>query len=171
MAKAAKAKKKTGRPSKYTIKLAAEICRRLMGGESLRTICLDDHMPRRETVFNWLHAHQSFFNQYAQAREAQADTIFDECLDIADDGSNDWMEKQTRSGGVIDVVNHEHISRSKLRVDTRLAMAKRLAPKKYGDRTAMELTGKDGKPIEVEVASSVISRIWSENEARKAKEE
>jgi hypothetical protein len=164
----AKAKKKTGRPSKYTLKVAEEICSRLMEGESLRSICRDEHMPHRGTVFNWLHNKPGFFDQYARARDAQADTLFDECLDIADDGANDWMEKRTRSGEVVESVNHEHISRSKLRVDTRMTMAKRLAPKRYGDKTSMELTGKDGGPIET--TTSVVQRIWAENEAKKVEE-
>lgn len=167
MAKAAK--NVGGRPTKYTLKTADEICRRLMGGESLRTICLDEDMPHRDTVFNWINAHPKFFDQYSRARVAQADTLFDECLDIADDGSNDYMERLARNGDTITVVNAEHISRSKLRVDTRMVMTKRLNPKKYGDRTAMEITGKDGGPIEV--VSSVIERIWAENEEAKADDE
>jgi len=42
-----------GRPTLYTEELAAEICRRLAGGESLRRICEDDHMPGASTVVDW----------------------------------------------------------------------------------------------------------------------
>jgi hypothetical protein len=63
-----------------------------------------------------------------RAREAQADAIFDECLDIADDGSNDFMGEDEKYNG-------DAVARSKLRVDTRKWMAGKLAPKKYGDKT------------------------------------
>lgn len=73
--------------------------------------------------------------------------MFDDLVSIADDGTNDWMEKELKSGAVIEVPNHEHISRSKLRVDTRFWILARLQPKKYGNKTFGELTGKDGAPV------------------------
>ncbi len=111
------------------------ICARLMDGESLRTVCLDDDMPARSTVHLWLAQHQSFSDQYAKAREYQADTIFDEILDIADDGSNDWMEKRGEDGENLGwKENGEAIARSRLRVDARKWMAGKLRSKKYGDK-------------------------------------
>jgi hypothetical protein len=80
---------------------------------------------------------KDFREQYARARDAQADTLADEIIDIADDGSNDWMERELESGKTIEVVNAEHISRSKLRVDARKWVAAKLKPKKYGDKTLL----------------------------------
>jgi hypothetical protein len=80
------------KPKPYDAKTGDEICERLTNGESLRKITLDEHMPAASTVFKWLTDNETFAEQYARAREAQADTLADEILDIADDGSNDWME-------------------------------------------------------------------------------
>lgn len=138
----------TGRPTIFSIELADRICERLVEGESLRSICKDDDMPSVGTVCRWLadDAHPGFREQYARAREAQADTIFDEQLDIADDASNDWMERFDKDGQSLGwVLNGEHVQRSKLRIDTRKWMAAKLAPKRYGDKVA--LTGEDGGPI------------------------
>lgn len=134
----------TGRPSSFTDELCDRICEALADGRSLRSICTDDDMPSQTTVFRWLgdERYASFRERYARAREAQADAIFDEILDIADDGSNDWMERHRQDGSVDEVVDHEHIQRSKLRVDARKWMAGKLAPKKYGDR--LDLTSSDG---------------------------
>lgn len=134
----------TGRPSSFTDELANRICDALADGRSLRSICLDDDMPSQTTVFRWLadDRYTAFRESYARAREAQADAIFDEILDIADDGSNDWMERKRQDGSIDEVVDHEHIQRSKLRVDARKWMAGKLAPKKYGDR--LDLTSSDG---------------------------
>jgi hypothetical protein len=124
-----------GRPSDYDEILAALICARLMDGESLRTICLDEEMPARSTVHLWLAQHAQFSDQYGKAREFQADTIFDEILDIADDGSNDWMEKRGEQGENLGwKENGEAIARSRLRVDARKWMAGKLRSKKYGDK-------------------------------------
>lgn len=77
-----------------------------------------------------------------RARETQADAIFDEILDIADDGSNDWMEKHDGEGGNIGWrENGEAIQRSRLRIDARKWMAGKLRPKVYGDKVELEHSG------------------------------
>lgn len=74
-----------------------------------------------------------------RAREAQADAIFDEILDIADDGSNDWMERHDAEGGSIGwKENGEAIGRSRLRIDARKWMAGKLRPKVYGEKLGVE---------------------------------
>lgn len=124
-----------GRPSDFTDDIASEICTRLASPRSLRSIALDDDMPDQRTIFRWLAAHEGFRQQYARAREAQADAIFDEVLDIADDGSNDWMERHDSEGGNIGwKENGEAIGRSRLRIDARKWMAGKLRPKVYGER-------------------------------------
>ena len=136
-----------GRPSKYTEEVADEICRRLSEGESLRAICRDDAMPEESTVRNWVVTdHEGFFAQYARAREAQADYWGDEIIEIADDGSNDYMA--TEHGEKLD---SEHVQRSRLRVDTRKWLMARMAPKKYGDKVAMEHSGAGGGPLTVQI--------------------
>jgi hypothetical protein len=127
-----------GRPTIYSPELAASICERLVDGESLRRICFDQNMPGKTTVMRWLAKFAKFRDQYARAREAQADALFDECLEIADDTSRDFKTKETEDGTAIQVVDHEHISRSKLKVETRKWMVGKLAPKKYGEHQQIE---------------------------------
>ncbi len=132
--------KKTGRPSLYTDALAAEICRRLAEGETLRSVCRDEAMPDKATVLRWLadKAKADFRAQYTYAREMQADALFDEALVIADDASGDWVVGQDGKK----TLDHENIQRSRLRVDTRKWAAGKLAPKKYGDK--LDLGGSIG---------------------------
>lgn len=144
----AKAKKSAGRPSSFTEDIAKSICDRLAHGQSLREICRDDKMPGLTTVMTWLRKHEEFRAQYTLAREDQADYLFDEIVEIADDGTNDWMLRQHGEGDEAEVPNHEHINRSRLRIDTRKWAASKLSPKKYGERIVNEHTGKDGGPIE-----------------------
>ena len=47
-------KKKNGRPTIYTQKLASKICERLALGDSLRAICREDAMPHLATVLRWV---------------------------------------------------------------------------------------------------------------------
>lgn len=136
----------TGRPTDYTSEIAGIICERLADGESLRTIGCDPELPSQRTIYRWLVQHEEFRQQYARARETQADTIFDEMLDIADDATNDWMERAESKGGGWEV-NGEHIQRTRLRIETRKWMAGKLRPKKYGEK--LELAGSDDSPLRV----------------------
>lgn len=136
-----------GRPSTYSPEVADSICRQLMEGVSLKYICSADDMPAMSTVFLWIQKHAEFSDKYTRAREIQAEVMADELNDIADDGSNDWMDRELKNGETIRVPDHEHINRSRLRVDTRKWIAARLLPKKYGDKVSAEVSGKDGGPI------------------------
>jgi len=76
--------------------------------------------------------------QYARARERQMNLRADEIIEIADDGSNDWMGVETRSGRMQRVVDHEHIKRSEIRVRTRQWIMTKFAPKTFGERLQLE---------------------------------
>ncbi|CUI02625.1 Phage terminase, small subunit [Janthinobacterium sp. CG23_2] len=106
-------------------------------GESLRAICRDDEMPNKATVFRWLAANAAFSDQYARAREAQADCMADEIIEIADDGLNDTYEDDDGNKRT----DQDVIARSRLRVDARKWLASKMAPKKYGDKITQEHTG------------------------------
>lgn len=141
-----------GRPSLYSEELAEEICRRIAGGRSLRSVCRDADMPDGATVCRWLakEEHARFRDHYAHARELQADALFDEALEIADNGTNDWMlHNDPDNPGYR--LNGEHVQRSRLRVDTRKWAAAKLAPKKYGDKIEQTLQGPGGSPLVVEI--------------------
>lgn len=133
---------KPGRPSSFNQEVADAICERLADGESLRDICQDEEMPNRATVFRWLSRFKEFSDQYARAREEQADALFDEILTIADDGRNDWMERHNNDGEAIGWrENGEALRRSQLRVDARKWMAGKLRPKKYSDKLDLNVSG------------------------------
>ena len=138
------------RPSSFTQETADLICEQLIAGRSLRSICDDEGMPAGSTVCRWLADNEPFRKQYAAAREAQADTLADEILDIADDARNDWMDRQVGED-TVRVLDHEHVSRSKLRLDARRWLAGKLAPKKYGDK--MALVGGDAGDAPIAITS------------------
>lgn len=126
--------------SKYSPALALKICERLAEGESLRSICRDEGMPSAPTVRGWVvdDVH-GFAEQYAHAREIGLDNVAEEILEIADNGANDWMEKNDPENPGY-AHNGEHSQRSRLRVDARKWYLSKIAPKKYGDKTSVEMT-------------------------------
>lgn len=72
----------------------------------------------------------------------------DELLDIADDGTNDWMLRNDDGENVSYSLNGEHVQRSRLRVDTRKWLLSKLIPA-YAEKRINEHTGPDGGPVEI----------------------
>lgn len=140
-----------GRPTDYSPELAAVICEQIAEGFSIRTICKEESMPCAAAVFNWLRKYPEFVEQYEKAKEQQADAFAEDMVDIADDGSNDWMAKEDKDGNNIGwQLNGEHVQRSRLRIDTRKWIASKLKPKKYGEKTVVETTTPDGSGVNSE---------------------
>lgn len=133
------AKNKGGRPSDYTPEIAETICLLLSEGESLRSVCSDEGMPCKQTVLRWISQRPEFRDQYVRAKTEGAEAIAEELFDIADDGTNDWMERMDKEGNAIGwQLNGEHVQRSKLRIDTRKWYLSKIMPKKYGDKIQHE---------------------------------
>ena len=131
------------RLSRYTPELATAICENIAGGKSLRKICRAPGMPAASTVCLWLTQEAAFAEQYAHARDARGDALFEEILEIADDRSKDF-KTIIRDGQEVQVFDHEHVQRARLRVDSRKWFLSKLNPKKYGDK--LELAGDPDNP-------------------------
>jgi hypothetical protein len=125
-----------------------------MKGRSLKKICTQDkNMPSEPTVYSWLQRgnknfNEMFFNNYREAKDIQAERFVEEIVDISDDGENDTYSKlNPKTGKYEEVVDYDHIRRSELRIKARMWTAARILPKKYGDKSMMELSGPDGKSL------------------------
>ncbi len=135
--------KKMGRPTIYTDELATTICQRIANGETFRDLDKDPKMPSVDTMIRWLtdNKHKDFSEQYKHARAVQAEKMFDELLEIADDGSNDLMTVK-KGNNEYEMENKEVTNRSRLRVDTRKWYLSKVLPKKYGEKLDVTSDGK-----------------------------
>lgn len=139
--------KKIGRPSVYSEEIGETILARLADGESLRSICNDPDMPARSTVATWIVSGlNGFTDQYARARMVQAIRWAEEITEIADQSDQDWIWDEEKQRNI---PNHDHIARARLRVDTRKWLLSKVLPKVYGDKVGLEITGKDGGPVQL----------------------
>ena len=90
-------------------------------------------MPSMASVMTWLTTKADFLEQYTRAREIQAETQFDELIDIVDQPPE--LSHITNSKGELIEVKFDssYVQWMKLRVDTRKWTAARMAPKKYAE--------------------------------------
>lgn len=133
----------------YSPELADAICELISSGKSIREICSADGMPDKSSIFRWLGKHDEFRDQYARAKEEQTELYADELVEIADDISNDVS-------GELQMPNSVAVQRARLRVDTRKWILSKLLAKKYGDKLDMNLSGKDGGPIQASIAVTFV---------------
>lgn len=113
--------RKKNRTIVYSERLGHIIAERLAEGESLQSICSERNvMPWRSTVIRWtLDPEHPFYELYHDARKVQSEILADEMMDIADDGTNDYMIRENEDGKETKILDREHITRSQLRVGTR----------------------------------------------------
>jgi hypothetical protein len=140
----------------YSHELADAICELVASGNSIRTICSAENMPSKSSVFKWLRDNKDFADQYARAKEDVLEHYADELVEIADDTSDDVS-------GELRMPNSVAVQRSKLRVDTRKWVLSKLAAKKYGDKLDMNLSGKDGGPIQAAIAVTFVRTHGTDN--------
>lgn len=133
-----------GRPTDYSEEVAAHICSEIASGRSLRSVCEDEGMPDKSTVFRWLSKHETFRDQYARAQEDRTAAMAEDILEIADQYDN-----------AQDKVDVEHIQRAKLRIDARKWLMSKMAPKRYGDKQEIDHRSSDGSmtPARIELVA------------------
>lgn len=140
-----KGRRKMGRP-KGTIVIdpndhIGPICEWIAKGMTLRDYCRQPGSPSFWLVYQWLAADKDFASRFAQARNVGEDIIAQECLEIADDATNDFMVREKDDGSTEVVLDRENVQRSKLRIWTRLQLLARWNPRRYGDKVEVENKG------------------------------
>lgn len=142
---AAKARPKPlGRPSKFTKKIADQICERLSRGEPLAQICRDEAMPAVRTVSDWKAANEVFAADFARAREEGFDFLAADTLNIIDTKP----ERTLTAEG--DKVDTGHVAWLKNRAEQRLKLLAKWDPARYGDKVDINHGGQEGNPIKSE---------------------
>jgi len=139
----------SGRPSKYTDELADLICKRV-GTHTWGIAKICNHysdMPHPDTIREWRLQNEIFSAQYARAKLQQADLLAEDCLDIADDSNKDTCINEAG----FEAVDHEHVNRSRLRIDTRKWLASKLLPKQYGDKIQLEQKTEENERLKAEL--------------------
>ncbi len=116
----------------YRQRIMSLVCSLLEEGQTLRRICDSvTGMPKPSTICLWLSESKELAEQYAHAREIQADRFADEIIDIADNEPDPQV--------------------ARVRMDARKWHASKTAPKKYGDKIDHTIGNPDGTPLDLTV--------------------
>ena len=151
---------------RYSPELAASILDRLREGETLVDICRSKGMPDRRTVHYWVSTNPEFAAAYELARDQGFDAIANDVLRIADETEHDTIETDRGPKA-----NAEWISRSKLRVWTRMQLLERWSHR-YRPQQGLQLSNPEGGPVEFTdaAASAKIASLLALAQARAAGE-
>lgn len=126
----------------YTPELAQRVLEALARTGSLRAVCKELSIGR-ETVVRWvLDDINGFAGAYARAKDTGIDNLVDETLEISDVPPPLTALGATDSGAV---------AHSKLRIETRRWLAERMAPRRYGLKQDLAITGANGGPVQTQV--------------------
>jgi hypothetical protein len=113
---------KAGRKVQFEpVDFVATICARIASGESLRRVCETSGFPSVGVFLEWCATDAHIAEQYARARDTQADHYADDLIEIAD--------------------TEEDPQRAKVRIDARKWVASKLKPKRYGDKLDLAVSG------------------------------
>lgn len=128
----------TNREVPLALKEAAfEVCKRIAEGRSLKSVCKDDDINIGISNFLCVSGQDpEVAEKYEKAILERTEMHREELLDIIDNGTNDWMEKNDPENPGYKV-NGEAIQRAKLRVETRKWLMAKMYPRKYGDKLAI----------------------------------
>lgn len=118
--------------------VADEVIEWIGDGLTLRSYCRQPGKKSYKTIYRWREKDRLFATRFAHARDLGFDVLAEECLDIADNSSNDYMERQGKDGNSYTVVDSEHIQRSKLRIETRLKLLAKWCRQRYGEGSLEE---------------------------------
>lgn len=130
--------------------IAARICERIAEGETLDSICSDDDMPSAPTVRRWALENEQFAADSARAYALGYETLAEQCLRIADTPMIGQKTKVSADG--VEVTEGDMIEHRRLRIDTRMRLLGKWAPKRYGDK--IEHSGPGGGPIPVAISAA-----------------
>ena len=112
-----------------TDELTDLICSLVSDGLSFRQIAMREDMPAQSTLYEWQRNNPEFRSKCACAREAQAD----------------YMDDMIFSTGM--ACEESTAQSTKVKISMLQWRASKLAPKRYGDKTAVEHSNPDGTAL------------------------
>lgn len=125
-----------GRPSGFSKELAQKLCDKIATTDiGTHVLCKRKEFPSITTVYRWLNDHEEFRNMYARAKEAQADLLAHQIVELSNrERVGKTTTTQTGQFSGTTTTKSDNYNRTRLQIDARKWLASKLAPRKYGDK-------------------------------------
>lgn len=133
-----------------------KILEQLRDGATLRQVCRQEGYPSPAWVLKVKEADPVLREQYARAREDGYHAMAEEVIEAADDGRNDWEERERKDGSTFIALNAEAVARSRLRFDARRWLLSKALPKVYGERQQHQLIDSEGQDRDIVLPVSLM---------------
>lgn len=135
--------KKPGRPTKYSLQLAAEICDAIATSQlGLQHLCdANPHWPERARIFGWRRKYEEFRLMYDKAKEDQTEVSVEYMQEVMNEPHH-YIDRETGQMRV-------DVSMLRLKMDTMKWHTAKLKPRKFGDN---KQTIEDNQNIEAQKA-------------------
>lgn len=117
----------------------------IQDGKPLREYCRQPGSPNWRTVYLWLEKDEDFAARFARARDAGADAIAEQALEILDE----VPERIESEGG--SRYDSAYVAWQRNRAEYRLKLLAKWNPKKYGDKLDVTSGGKGALLIQVDL--------------------
>jgi hypothetical protein len=129
-------------PVPYSDEVANAICDAIVcGSRGLAYLCATQPgFPCYRTARRWIAEKPDFRAMYDEAKMLQADLLFDEIIEIADNDSEDVLIITRNDGRQVRTLNREFVQRSDLMVRAREKVCAKLNPRKYGEKLDVNAT-------------------------------
>lgn len=129
-------------PTKRTPEVVEEILQRLSDGEPLTVICRSDKkFPHPTKWLEWVRSDEELAFAYAHARDAGADAIAEEAMAIVDAEPERVVDIDADGKTSSKRIDSAAVAWAKNRAEIRLKLLAKWNPKKYGEKSAHELSG------------------------------
>jgi hypothetical protein len=125
-----------GRPTKYNMQIANEICDAISSSELglIHLVNAHEHWPDRSTIFLWRRTHPEFSDMYTKAKEEQCEVVVEYMQEVMSEPHHYMTE---------DGSYRVDVPMLRLKMDTMKWHAAKLKPKKFGDMKQLETVNTD----------------------------
>lgn len=123
--------------SRYSRALIKRIAAQVANGATLSDIAADINLPPG-TIYSWLSRHAEFKELYEQAVNLR-NMVAEDSLHVLCNRAHTVAADSGEARLQLEAI--------KLEIDTRKWLLSKLMPRKYGDKSQLEVTGKDGESL------------------------
>jgi len=164
--------KRPGHPVVWTpekkVLAVQKICKLIATSEQgIHTICSNDpSLPSVSTFLDWKYDDKSIKDDYARAKEDQAEFMEEQILKITNEAKEPLRNPATgqplrnKDGSLMMRKSSEETNYARLAIDTRKWLMAHLRPKKYGERTT--IAGDPDAPLHPTATKPDLSGLTNE---------